>query len=118
MPRLDAIYRGVVTRTNDPEGLGRIRATVPQALGRLECAWAWPATPNIDGIPALDVGDPVWVAFEGGEVEKPVWLGTWPRPGAPLDEFEAFDIEEHDLHDHANVVGVADETLIWMLVSP
>ena len=39
-------YRGIVTDVNDPESLGRIRATVPDVFGPVEISpWALPCTP-------------------------------------------------------------------------
>jgi hypothetical protein len=45
--RFFGIYRGVVTDTADPKGLGRVRLTVPQILGKAVTSWAWP----IIGVP-------------------------------------------------------------------
>jgi hypothetical protein len=81
----DAVYRGTITNPVDPEGLGRVKALVPQVLGQAETSWAWPVTPNIAGITQLAVGDPVWISFEGGDPDHPVWLGTWTIAGAVLD---------------------------------
>lgn len=98
------LYRGLVTNTADPEGLGRLKAQVPQLLGQEETDWAWPAQPNIGGITPLVAGDPVWIIFEGGNTHHPVWLGTWRKVGA--------------LPAPALPVAPSDETLVWMVVSP
>lgn len=71
------VYRGIVTADNDPESLLRVKVRVPQVLGNAETNWAWPVVPNLVGVETPKVGDPVWVAFEAGDVENPVWLGTW-----------------------------------------
>lgn len=80
-----SVYKGLVTQNTDPEGLGRIKALVPQILGPLESEWAWPAGPNIASIVPLAIGEPVWVMFEGDDVNHPVWIGTWAVQGATLD---------------------------------
>ena len=110
MRALWGLYRGLVTNTADPEGLGRLRAQVPAVLGQLETEWAWPVTPNIRGIAPLGPGDPVWIAFEGGEVRRPVWLGTWERPEAALPWPEPEPPAPED--------PKADEAYMWMIVSP
>lgn len=97
------VYRALVTQTADPEGLGRIRAQVPQVLGNQETDWAWPSQPNIAGIVGLDPGDPVWIMFEGGDIAHPVWVGTWGRTGTTAPPLP---------------VAPSDETLVWMLVNP
>ena len=38
-------YRGIVRDIGDPEGLGRIVASVPSVLGDEDSAWALPAVP-------------------------------------------------------------------------
>jgi hypothetical protein len=78
------VYKGMATQTADPEGLGRLKAQVPQVLGNEETDWAWPAQPNIAGVPALQPGAPVWILFEGGDPHHPVWLGTWAKVGGAL----------------------------------
>ena len=45
-----------------------------------QAAWAMPCVPY-SGVrqrkKAPAAGTPVWVAFEGGDVAKPVWLGRY-----------------------------------------
>ncbi len=76
------IFRGVVTNVDDPEGLGRVRARVHEILGDTdETDWAWPCVPLAGGgagwfmLPKTN--DPVWIAFEAGDINRPVWLGGW-----------------------------------------
>jgi hypothetical protein len=45
--RFYGIYRGVVTDSNDPENLNRIKMQVPQILGKATTSWSWP----IVGVP-------------------------------------------------------------------
>lgn len=101
-----SIYKGVVTQTADPEGLGRLKAQVPQLFGPQETDWAWPAQPNIRSIVSLEPGDPVWIMFESGDPAHPVWLGTWLKTGAtpPLLPVPP--------------PPPSDETLVWMVVNP
>ncbi len=74
-------YRGVVTDNQDPLGLGRIRARVPDVYGNLESGWAMPAAPfggNGLGFFAIpDEGAGVWLEFECGDPDYPIWSGCW-----------------------------------------
>jgi uncharacterized protein involved in type VI secretion and phage assembly len=73
-------YRGVVTDNKDPFFQGRVRAKVPD-LGNAETGWAMACTPfagkgaGFFAIP--DVGVGVWIEFEQGDPEYPVWAGCW-----------------------------------------
>ena len=74
-------YRGTVTDINDPLMSGRVKAKVPDVLGDLETGWALPCAPfggNSAGFFALPVvGAGVWVEFEQGNPDKPIWSGCW-----------------------------------------
>lgn len=72
------IFRGIVVNSTDPERRGRIKVRVPQLLGGYETDWAWPCVPvgtTQASIPAPGKG--VWVQFEGGDLQNPVWMGGW-----------------------------------------
>src|SRR5215210_5522726 len=72
-------YRGSVVDNNDPLLMGRLQVSVP-ALG-LASAWALPCFPFTGDqagawmIPSPDTG--VWVEFEQGDVDYPIWSGCW-----------------------------------------
>jgi uncharacterized protein involved in type VI secretion and phage assembly len=81
-------YRGIVVDNNDPEKLGRLKVKVPSVLGNdVVTGWAMPCLPyggianqGFLAIPEIDAG--VWVEFEAGDLEYPVWVGTyWGKPG-------------------------------------
>ncbi|HKG79025.1 MAG TPA: phage baseplate assembly protein V [Pyrinomonadaceae bacterium] len=84
-------YRGVVTNVDDPNKIGRITAQVPEILHEEESPWALPATPFAGpghGLVLIpEVGDGVWIEFEGGDPSRPIWTGGWwgpdelPAPG-------------------------------------
>ena len=81
-------YRGIMRDTADPEGLGRLRALVPSVFGRdVLTGWAVPCVPY-GGAPDTgmhfvpEIGAGVWVEFEEGDLEFPIWVGTfWSKPG-------------------------------------
>lgn len=81
-------YRGLVVDNDDPEKRGRLRVRVPSLLGaEVVTGWALPCTPygGMPGqgflfIPEVEAG--VWVEFEQGDLEHPIWVGTfWSKPG-------------------------------------
>jgi uncharacterized protein involved in type VI secretion and phage assembly len=70
-------YQGVVTDNRDPETRGRIKARVPDVYGDDESGWALPCAP-FSGFCALPkVGAGVWIEFEGGDPDYPIWCGCW-----------------------------------------
>lgn len=86
LERLESRYygkhRGYVSDVNDPLNLGRIRARVPRLLGEsTQTGWAMPCAPYAgpdQGFFAVpDVGAGVWMEFEGGDLSRPIWTGTW-----------------------------------------
>jgi uncharacterized protein involved in type VI secretion and phage assembly len=74
-------FRGVVTDNRDPLITGRVRARVPDVLGDAESGWALPCAPfggSQTGFFALPtVGAGVWIEFEHGDPDYPVWAGCW-----------------------------------------
>jgi uncharacterized protein involved in type VI secretion and phage assembly len=81
-------YRGFVVDNADPEQLGRLKVKIPSVLGdEVVTGWAMPCVPyggDADQgflfIPEVDAG--VWVEFEEGDLEFPIWVGTfWSKPG-------------------------------------
>jgi hypothetical protein len=75
-PNYFGIYRGIVADTNDPLSRGRIRIKVPQVLGEEITDWAWPAPGTLPG-EAVTINSGVFVSFEGGDPNFPIWLGTF-----------------------------------------
>ena len=74
-------YRAVVADIDDPDSLGRIKATVPEVLGDLDSPWALPcvpyAGPGMGTYLIPPVGAGVWIEFEAGDPSRPVWVGCW-----------------------------------------
>lgn len=63
-------YRSVVVNNRDPQGGARVTLQIPQVLGDAVSNWAVPAVPT-SIIPAP--GDLLWVSFDGGDVNQPVY---------------------------------------------
>lgn len=80
-------YRGIVTDIQDPLMQGRVRARVPDVLGDQESGWALPCLAfggsQMGFFVLPDVGSAVWIEFEHGEADYPVWTGSFF--GSPLD---------------------------------
>ncbi len=81
-------YRGLVVDNDDPEGLGRLTVRVPSVLGsEVVTGWAMPCVPyggdqNQGFLCIPEPGAGVWVEFEEGDLEFPIWVGTfWSKPG-------------------------------------
>ncbi|RZI53869.1 MAG: phage tail protein [Pseudonocardia sp.] len=76
-------YRGIVVDNNDPERLGRLRMIVPSVLGSdVVSGWAKACLPyggapeqGFVYIPSRGAG--VWVEFEEGDLEFPIWTGAF-----------------------------------------
>lgn len=81
------VYRGTCMVVEDPEQQGRIRVRVPAVSGNDTIGtWAWPISPwagrDSGFFVVPDVSDPVYVVFENGNVNNPMWMGGWwPKPG-------------------------------------
>ncbi|GAA0274355.1 hypothetical protein GCM10009127_13570 [Alteraurantiacibacter aestuarii] len=76
-------YRGKVMENKDPLFQGRIIARVPSISGSL-LNWALPCVPYAGkdvGFYAIPpVGANVWIEFEGGDPDYPVWAGCFWGP--------------------------------------
>lgn len=75
-------YRGQVVDNEDPESLGRLQVEVPAVLSQMR-VWAMPCVPYAgDGVGLFampPVDSAVWVEFEGGDLDKPIWSGCFWR---------------------------------------
>ena len=83
-------YRGQVANNQDPMRLGRIQVKVPAVLGDGRQSWAMPCVPYAGkkvGFYAIPpVGANVWVEFEGGDLDYPIWSGCfWGSNEVPAD---------------------------------
>lgn len=74
-------YRGTVSNNIDPLKMGRIQVTVPDVLGSTPSSWAMPCVPiaglqsGVYVVPPVQAG--VWVEFEQGDPDFPIWTGGW-----------------------------------------
>jgi uncharacterized protein involved in type VI secretion and phage assembly len=82
-------YRGVVSSTDDPLKLGRIKVTL-DAFPAQVSSWCMPCVPyagkNLGWFVIPEVGAHVWVEFEGGDPSLPIWVGCfWETGTIPAD---------------------------------
>lgn len=81
-------YRGTVKQNLDPMQIGRVQVAVPAVLGESQLSWAMPsapfAGPGVGFFAIPPVGANVWVEFEAGNPEKPIWSGCfWDTGDVP-----------------------------------
>ena len=83
-------YRGTVLQNVDPLQAGRLQLVVPDVMSLLPTTWAEPCVPlagptgppmGVYMVPPIGAG--VWVEFEQGDPNRPIWVGC--RWGAPSD---------------------------------
>jgi uncharacterized protein involved in type VI secretion and phage assembly len=74
-------YRGTVINNVDPLQIGRIQAMVPDLAGFVPGTWAMPCMPmagiNTGVFTTPMVGSGVWIEFERGNPDYPVWVGGY-----------------------------------------
>jgi uncharacterized protein involved in type VI secretion and phage assembly len=74
-------YRGMVLNNIDPMQIGRLQVQVPDVAGLIPTTWAMPCFPSTGkqmgfwSIPQIGTG--VWVEFEQGDPDYPIWSGCW-----------------------------------------
>ena len=66
------VYRAIVMDNVDPDQANRLHLSVPDVTG-YEPAWARPSSAVGSETPA--VGSGVWVQYESGAADHPVWVG-------------------------------------------
>jgi len=80
MNKLFGKYRGKVEKNVDPMQLGRIQVNVPAVPAVCE-GWAMPcvpyAGPGVGFFAIPPVGANIWVEFEGGDPDYPIWSGCF-----------------------------------------
>jgi hypothetical protein len=78
-------FRGTVINNVDPMFMGRIMAIVPDVSSVVPTSWAMPCLPvggiqmGMYAVPPIGAG--VWIEFEHGNPDKPIWTGCfWGSP--------------------------------------
>jgi len=100
--RYNGIFEGQVIENRDPQGLGRVRVTVPGIIDRPGSAWAFPTggvgggTAKRGAFDVPPIGAAVYVFFLAGDVDKPrFFAGHYGAPGGeretPTEAAKALD---------------------------
>jgi hypothetical protein len=75
-------YQGTVVNNVDPELRGRLMVSVSDVLAYVPSTWAEPCVPlagppgppmGVYMVPPIGAG--VWIEFEHGEPDRPIWVG-------------------------------------------
>ncbi len=82
---INGLYRGEIINRDDPLKLGRCKVKVYQLFREIpesDLPWAWPCfmgagNPNSGTFDIPPIGSTVWVMFEMGDPDHPVWMGGW-----------------------------------------
>lgn len=121
-------YRGTVENNLDPMQQGRIQVSVPAVLGDSRMSWAMPCVPYAgSGVGFFMIpprGANIWVEFEGGDPDYPIWSGCfWGMGEVPAQpavaEMKVIKTETCTitLNDLPGVGGVTIETATGMKIS-
>jgi uncharacterized protein involved in type VI secretion and phage assembly len=74
-------YRGAVRNNVDPEMTGKLQVEVPDVGGNMLISWALPCLPvggpNMGIFTVPPIGAGVWVEFERGDPDYPIWTGVF-----------------------------------------
>ncbi|PCI98171.1 MAG: baseplate assembly protein [Alphaproteobacteria bacterium] len=81
-------YRGTVVNNIDPLQTGRVMVQAPDVLGLNISSWAMPCFP-VSGIQSgcfavPQIGTGVWVEFEQGNPDYPIWTGCYYKTAAEV----------------------------------
>src|SRR4029453_93937 len=74
-------YRAMVINNIDPMQIGRIQVIVPDVSNVIPSSWAMPCVPvaglqmGMFTVPPIGAG--VWVEFEQGDPDYPIWVGCF-----------------------------------------
>jgi hypothetical protein len=80
-PKFYGVFRGTVVNNIDPLNMGRIIAIVPDVGGLTPTTYAMPCIPiagkQMGTFMVPQIGAGVWIQFEAGDPDRPVWTGGW-----------------------------------------
>jgi uncharacterized protein involved in type VI secretion and phage assembly len=90
-PQVGGVTLGVVTDTDDPLGLGRVKVKLPWLSETVDSAWARIAVPwagqGMGSYFLPEVDDEVMVAFRHGDLRHPYIVGfLWSASGRPPEQ--------------------------------
>lgn len=103
-------FRADVLDVNDPDGRDRIRVSCPQATGNsTPLNWAESCLPP--GFHTLpERGDKVWIEFEQGEIDKPLWCGILMTRNY-YSRFKSPDVKDIVMVSKGKVHNIAEDDI-------
>jgi uncharacterized protein involved in type VI secretion and phage assembly len=120
-------YRGRVVDNADPTSRGRLQVVIPALLAG-QAVWAMPCAPyagpqvGFFALPPVDAG--VWVEFEGGDLDLPIWSGCFWADGqiaaadaAPAVKFWITDSVSIRIDDDAGEIVIKTQGATLTLTS-
>ena len=120
-------FRATVSDNRDPEMRGRVRVKAPDVYGDNESGWAMPALPYTGKNVGLFLIPPtnasVWVEFEHGDPDYPIWAGGFwavgevpASPGVAEMKVLKTDTANITLDDTPGAGGITIETKTGMKI--
>lgn len=121
-------FRGTVENNIDPQQMGRLQVSVPAVLGEGRLSWAMPCTPyagsGVGFFVIPPIGANVWVEFEAGNPDYPIWSGCfWGLGEAPavpaIAEMKVLktDTATITINDLPGAGGITIETMSGMRIA-
>lgn len=102
-------YSGVVAESSQPDTRGRIKVTVASVFGESAVVWARPCLPYGHFF-LPPPGVQVWVEFEAGNPDFPIWVGVWYPEGSAPGEAQNAPQTERVIHTpFGHTMHVSDE---------
>jgi len=120
-------YRGQVENNLDPMMQGRVQVSCAAVLGDGQMSWAMPCSPyggsGVGFFMIPPVGANVWVEFEGGDINYPIWSGCFwgvgeapASPAVPQMKVIKTDTATITLNDLPGAGGITIETATGMKI--
>jgi len=121
-------YRGQVANNIDPMLQGRVQVSCAAVLGDGQMSWAMPCSPyggnGVGFFMIPPVGANVWVEFEGGNIDYPIWSGCFwgvgeapANPAVPMMKVIKTDTATITLNDLPGAGGISIETTTGMKIA-
>lgn len=81
-------FRAKVVNNQDPKNMSRIQVECPKIYGSFISPWCLPCLPyavnNINSI-VPPINSMVWIEFEEGDTNKPIWTGCIMKPNEKIE---------------------------------
>jgi len=72
------VYRATVKNNLDPKKQRRLQVEIATAIGHTT-DWVWPMEPANISTEVPNIGQGVWVHFQAGDHEYPIWFGAFGK---------------------------------------